>query len=93
MTATINDTVVVNVVNQLGNTIFSLETSLTKRTSLGNQSTTLHFHGIFQNGTTEMDGPGQVSQCGIPPGSRFTYNFTASQTLRAEIVSTTNAII
>jgi iron transport multicopper oxidase len=45
---------------------------------LGNQSTTLHFHGLFMNGTTEMDGPSQVSQCGIPPGSKFTYNFTAS---------------
>jgi iron transport multicopper oxidase len=43
---------------------------------LGNQSTTLHFHGLFQNGTTEMDGPAQVSQCGIQPGSQFTYNFT-----------------
>jgi iron transport multicopper oxidase len=44
---------------------------------LGNQSTTLHFHGLFMNGTTEMDGPAQVSQCPIPPGSQFTYNFTA----------------
>jgi iron transport multicopper oxidase len=43
---------------------------------LGNQSTTLHFHGLFMNGTTQMDGPGQVSQCPIPPGSQFTYNFT-----------------
>jgi iron transport multicopper oxidase len=43
---------------------------------LGNQSTTLHFHGLFMNGTTEMDGPAQVTQCGIPPGSKFTYNFT-----------------
>ena len=45
---------------------------------LGNESTSLHFHGIFQNGTTEMDGGVGVSQCGIPPGSLFTYNFTAS---------------
>ena len=45
---------------------------------LGNQSTTLHFHGLFQNGTTEMDGPAQVSQCAIPAGSQFTYNFTVS---------------
>jgi iron transport multicopper oxidase len=45
---------------------------------LGNQTTTLHFHGLFMNGTTEMDGPSQVSQCGIPPGSTFTYNFTVS---------------
>jgi iron transport multicopper oxidase len=45
---------------------------------LGNQSTTLHFHGIFQNGSTSMDGPGQVSQCGIPVGGKFTYNFTVN---------------
>jgi iron transport multicopper oxidase len=44
----------------------------------GNQTTTLHFHGLFMNGTTEMDGPAQVSQCGIPSGSQFTYNFTVS---------------
>ncbi|KAG0647818.1 Cell surface ferroxidase fetC [Hyphodiscus hymeniophilus] len=46
---------------------------------LGNQTTTLHFHGLFMNGTTEMDGPSQVSQCPIPPGSKFTYNFTLTQ--------------
>lgn len=46
--------------------------------SLGNQSTSLHFHGLFMNGTTHMDGPSQVTQCAIPPGSRFTYNFTVS---------------
>lgn len=44
--------------------------------SLGNQSTSLHFHGLFQNGTNHMDGPGGVVQCGIEPGSTFTYNFT-----------------
>lgn len=47
---------------------------------LGNQTTTLHFHGLFMNGTTQMDGPGQVSQCPIPPGSQFTYNFTVIYT-------------
>lgn len=46
---------------------------------LGNQTTTLHFHGLFMNGTTDMDGPAQVTQCGIPPGSQFTYNFTVSR--------------
>lgn len=45
---------------------------------LGNQSTSLHFHGLFMNGTTHMDGPSQVSQCAIPPGESFTYNFTVS---------------
>lgn len=47
--------------------------------SLGNQSTSLHFHGLFQNGTTHMDGPTQTTQCAIPPGGRFTYNFTVEQ--------------
>jgi iron transport multicopper oxidase len=46
---------------------------------LGNQSTTLHFHGLFMNGTSDMDGPGQVTQCPIQPGSQFTYNFTVSR--------------
>ncbi|KAI3332769.1 Cupredoxin [Ustulina deusta] len=46
---------------------------------LGNQSTSLHFHGLFMNGTSHMDGPAQVSQCSIPPGSSFTYNFTINQ--------------
>ncbi|KAG8405236.1 hypothetical protein J3458_021901 [Metarhizium acridum] len=46
---------------------------------LGNQSTSLHFHGLFQNGTNNMDGPAGVNQCSIPPGSSFTYNFTIDQ--------------
>jgi iron transport multicopper oxidase len=49
------------------------------KNSLGNQSTSLHFHGLYQNGSTQMDGAIQVSQCGIPPGSSFTYNFTVRQ--------------
>ena len=46
---------------------------------LGNQSTSMHFHGIFQNGTTEMDGPVGVTQCAVSPGASFTYNFTIDQ--------------
>lgn len=46
---------------------------------LGNESTSLHFHGFYQNGTNSMDGPVGVTQCGIPPGSSFIYNFTADQ--------------
>lgn len=45
---------------------------------LGNETTSLHFHGIYQNGTTEMDGVVGVSQCPIQPGGSFTYNFTVS---------------
>ncbi|KAF3069321.1 Iron transport multicopper oxidase FET3 [Trichoderma lentiforme] len=46
---------------------------------LGNQSTSLHFHGLFMNGTTHMDGPVGVSQCEIPPGHSFKYDFTIDQ--------------
>lgn len=45
---------------------------------LGNATTSLHFHGLFQNGTTHMDGTIGVSQCGIVPGATFKYNFTVS---------------
>ncbi|KAF2010008.1 multicopper oxidase [Aaosphaeria arxii CBS 175.79] len=47
--------------------------------SLHNESTSLHFHGIYQNGSTHMDGPVAVTQCDIPPGSSFVYNFTVDQ--------------
>ncbi|RAL13547.1 uncharacterized protein BO97DRAFT_342725 [Aspergillus homomorphus CBS 101889] len=58
----LGDTVVVNVLN-----------------SLGNQSTALHFHGIFMEGTPHMDGTAQVSQCAIRPGSSFQYKFQVNQ--------------
>ncbi|KAH8706614.1 Cupredoxin [Ilyonectria robusta] len=47
--------------------------------NLGNQSTSLHFHGLYMNGTNHMDGPAGVTQCPIAPGSSFTYNFTITQ--------------
>lgn len=47
--------------------------------SLGNQSTSLHFHGLFMNGSSHMDGTSYVSQCAIEPGARFTYDFTVQQ--------------
>lgn len=42
---------------------------------LGNQTTSLHFHGMSMMGTNQMDGPSGVTQCPIPPGSTFTYSF------------------
>lgn len=41
-----------------------------------NANTTLHFHGLFQNGTNQMDGPEMVTQCPISPGDTMLYNFT-----------------
>jgi iron transport multicopper oxidase len=52
------------------------------KNELGNQSTSLHWHGFYQNGTTHMDGAVGVSQCSIMPGASFTYNFTVSGLLR-----------
>ncbi|KAI5863528.1 putative ferroxidase [Durotheca rogersii] len=49
------------------------------KNKLGDRPTSLHFHGLFMNGSTHMDGPAQVSQCSIAPGSSFTYNFTINQ--------------
>lgn len=38
-------------------------------------ATSIHFHGLFQNGTNFMDGTVGVTQCPIAPGSNFTYEF------------------
>lgn len=46
---------------------------------LGDKSTSIHWHGMFQNGTNNMDGPSMVTQCPIVPGSSFIYNFTVNQ--------------
>ena len=45
---------------------------------LGNQTTSIHWHGLYQNGTNHMDGPPGVVQCAIPIGETVTYNFTVS---------------
>ncbi|KAG6032973.1 hypothetical protein E4U40_005738 [Claviceps sp. LM458 group G5] len=39
-------------------------------------ATSIHFHGLFQNGTNFMDGTVGVTQCPIAPNSSFTYKFT-----------------
>ncbi|KAF4964509.1 hypothetical protein FSARC_7573 [Fusarium sarcochroum] len=49
------------------------------RNNLGNQTTSLHFHGLFMNGSNHMDGPSQVTQCPIQPGESLLYNFTITQ--------------
>lgn len=45
------------------------------------EDTSLHFHGIFQRNSSHMDGATMISQCPIPPGMSFTYDFeVADQT-------------
>lgn len=43
---------------------------------LGNESTSIHWHGMYQNGTNYMDGAPGVTQCQIAPGATMIYNFT-----------------
>ena len=45
------------------------------KNQLGNQTTSIHWHGLRQYGKNSMDGSSGVTQCPIPPGSRFTYDF------------------
>ncbi|KAK9369014.1 Cupredoxin [Lipomyces kononenkoae] len=47
--------------------------------NLGNESTAVHFHGLFMNGTNAMDGPVFVTQCPVPAGNSIIYNFTVDQ--------------
>ncbi|KAI9485971.1 MAG: multicopper oxidase-domain-containing protein [Benjaminiella poitrasii] len=43
-----------------------------------NVPTAIHAHGFAQNGTNIMDGVNMDTQCPIPPGQNFTYEFNAS---------------
>lgn len=45
----------------------------------GNRPTSIHFHGIFQLGTTESDGMPNVTQNDIPPGGTFEHRFRVSE--------------
>ena len=48
---------------------------VTVRNHLGNETTSLHWHGLYMNGTSYMDGPPGVTQCEISPGDSFVYDF------------------
>lgn len=41
--------------------------------------TTIHWHGIRQLNSNEMDGVNGITQCPISTDDHFTYNFTATQ--------------
>ncbi|KAJ1663747.1 ferroxidase fet3 [Coemansia sp. RSA 1646] len=43
------------------------------------EATSLHFHGLFQNGTNYYDGAVMVTECGVPPGGSFTYRVELKQ--------------
>ncbi|ODQ66374.1 iron transport multicopper oxidase FET3 precursor [Nadsonia fulvescens var. elongata DSM 6958] len=46
---------------------------------LDDRNSTIHWHGLYQNGTADMDGPSMVSQCPVAPGASVVYNFTVNQ--------------
>lgn len=46
---------------------------------LEKNGTTIHWHGIRQNGTLDMDGVNGVTQCPIATNDSFTYKFKATQ--------------
>ena len=45
---------------------------------MSNWSTTIHWHGIWQTNSNWADGVAAVTQCGIPPGQTFMYEFNTS---------------
>ncbi|KAK0430041.1 laccase lcc5 [Armillaria borealis] len=55
----------INVVNQLDNNTIL-------------QSTSIHWHGLFQKGTNWADGPAFVNQCPIVKGDSFLYTFDST---------------
>ncbi|KAJ3524320.1 hypothetical protein NM208_g12103 [Fusarium decemcellulare] len=52
---------------------------VTVKNKLRYNGTTIHWHGLRQLGTMEMDGVNGVTQCPIAPNDTFTYTFRAMQ--------------
>ncbi|KAJ1816525.1 ferroxidase fet3 [Coemansia sp. RSA 2598] len=44
------------------------------------EPTGLHSHGILNNGTNYYDGAGMITECGVAPGSQFSYEIPLRQT-------------
>lgn len=51
---------------------------------LWNETTSIHFHGMYLKGSPEMDGASGSLQCPIPPASTFTYDFTVCHLARGK---------
>ena len=66
--------------------------TLRVQNDLGNASTSLHFHGFFQNGTNYMDGAVGVTQCAIPPGASFTYELEVRLVVLTDLTEQARAL-
>ncbi|TAQ86576.1 hypothetical protein B7494_g5097 [Chlorociboria aeruginascens] len=53
--------------------------NITVKNNLRWNGTTIHWHGIRQLNSMEMDGVNAVTQCPIAPGDTYTYTFRATQ--------------
>jgi L-ascorbate oxidase len=51
---------------------------ITVHNKLQDNATTIHWHGIRQVGTNDMDGVPGISECALVPGQSKTYRFVAS---------------
>lgn len=74
---------IISINDQFPPPIIRLKQHDTLRINLYNgldEPTALHFHGIFQKGFNQMDGPTMLTQCPILPQTHFTYEFTVNQT-------------
>ncbi|KAK5999269.1 Laccase-2 [Cladobotryum mycophilum] len=49
------------------------------RNGLQNNGSAIHWHGIHQNYTNQMDGVPSITQCPIAPGESYTYVWRAAQ--------------
>ncbi|OAA65258.1 Cupredoxin [Niveomyces insectorum RCEF 264] len=47
--------------------------------NLATNGTSIHWHGVRQLNTNNMDGSSGITECPIPPGGRRTYSFLATQ--------------
>ncbi|KAJ4192983.1 hypothetical protein NW767_010513 [Fusarium falciforme] len=53
--------------------------NITVINSMSDNGTSIHWHGIRQNQTMDMDGVNGITQCPIAPGQNFTYSFKTTQ--------------
>lgn len=54
-------------------------TEITVKNQLKYNGTTIHWHGLRQFQSLEMDGVNAITQCPIAPGDTYTYRFRATQ--------------
>ncbi|KAI0573426.1 SufI multicopper oxidase [Pyrenophora tritici-repentis] len=52
---------------------------VTNKLTTSNNGTSIHFHGLWQQGTNENDGVSSITQCPTAPGESMTYKWRATQ--------------